>query len=94
MKEKRRLQVVESKLVSYLAANGRPFMLQSHPQRRLIPCSKFFLLYPSPAFFLNLHIKVPEDTRQDGSNFEICESEHQGHVRKYYVLCYSPHMKD
>ncbi len=63
-------------------------MFEPNPERRLVPQRVFFLLRPSLALLLDLHIEIPEDTRQDGSHFEVRKAESRSHVRSYH-RCYS-----
>ena len=56
-------------------------MFEPNPQRRLIPQRIFFLLRPTLALFLNLHVKIPEDACQDGPHFEVRKAESRGHVK-------------
>lgn len=73
-------------LVSYLLTNGSSLVLQSNPQRRLVPQRIFLLLHPFLALFLNLHVKIPENTRQDGSHFEVCKAKSRGDMLEYAII--------
>lgn len=74
-------------VVSYLNTHTSASMRQSNPQRRLIPQCIFLLIRPSQALLLNPHVKVPENTCQNGSYLEVRKTKSRGFVRKVIHVC-------